>query len=314
MNPTAQTPTPVTAHDAESVVVGVEVGPAIIRAGVFGKDFHLLGKTKITTRIERGPAAVIERIAKCIRYAVDECDLQISQMARIGIAVPGRVHGGTVVESSPELLWEDINLQTAIAGQFEVPVSIGQLYERAALGVLTLEVDPPTPRFAAIFVGPQIGAGVCVEGEWQDLTPLRSDAADAAEIENLQRHVLATLPHPVFGEFRGRDFRKALKKTENFAIRDYAHRLADLAGECAARIHRQFSTEAIALGGGLLDELKDEILSRAQASFSRMSGAPAPSIPTLMASRLGDLAPITGAAIWTASQPSALTAPLLASV
>lgn len=311
MNPTAQTPTPATAHTAESVVVGVEVGPAIIRAGVFGKDFHLLGKTKITTRIERGPAAVIERIAKCIRYAVDECDLQIAQMARIGIAVPGRVHGGTVVESSPELLWEDINLQTAIAGQFEVPVSIGQLYERAALGVLTLEVDPPVPRFAAIFVGPQIGAGVCVEGEWQDLSPLQSDAA---EIENLQRHVLATLPHPVFGEFRGRDFRKALKKTENLAIRDYTHRLADLAGECAARIHRQFSTEVIALGGGLLDELKDEILSRAQASFSRKSGASASTLPALMASRLGDLAPITGAAIWTASQPAALSGPLLAGV
>lgn len=309
MTPATDNLSSATAIAPETVVVGVEIGPAIIRAGVFGKNFHLLGKTKITTRIERGPAAVIERIAKCIRYAVDECDLQMSQVVQIGIAVPGKVHGGTVVESSPELLWEDINLQTAIAGQFEVPVSIGQLYERAALGVLTLEIDRPVQRFAAIFVGPQIGAGVCLDGEWQDLTPLQAEAAD---VENLQRHVMATLPHPVFGEFRGRDFRKALKKTDSVAIRDYAHRLADLAGECAARIHRQFSTEVIALGGGLLDEMKDEILARAQASLRRNSDSSAQPLPTLIASRLGDLAPITGAAIWTASQPSALTGPLVA--
>ncbi len=311
MNPASHNLSSATAVASETVVVGVEVGPAIIRAGVFGKDFHLLGKTKITTRIERGPAAVIERIAKCIRYAVDECDLQMSQVAQIGIAVPGKVHGGTVVESSPELLWEDINLQTAIAGQFEIPVSVGQLYERAALGILTLEIDQPVQRFAAIFVGPQIGSGVCVDGEWQDLTPLQRDAAD---VENLQRHVLATLPHPVFGEFRGRDFRKALKKTDNQAIRDYTNRLADLAGECAARLHRHFSTDIIALGGGLLDEMKEEILARAQASFSRNSSSSTQPLPILVASRLGDLAPITGAAIWSASQPPVLTGPLVATV
>lgn len=311
MNPPTHNLAPAAAVAPETVVVGVEVGPAIIRAGVFARNFHLLGKTKITTRIERGPAAVIERIAKCIRYAVDECDLQMSQVAQIGIAVPGKVHGGTVVESSPELLWEDINLQTAIAGQFEIPVSIGQLYERAALGILTLETDRTVQRFAAIFVGPQIGVGVCVDDEWRDLTPLLTKPADA---DHLQRHVLATLPHPIFGEFRGRDFRKALKKTENLAIRDYVNQLADLAGECAARIHRHFSTEVIALSGGLLDEMADEILARAQASFNRNSSSLPQPPPTLIASRLGDLAPITGAAIWSASQPSALPGPLVATV
>ena len=139
-------------------------------------------------------------------------------------------------------------------------------------------------------------------------------AMGAHRADHLQRHVLATLPHPIFGEFRGRDFRKALKKTENLAIRDYVNQLADLAGECAARIHRHFSTEVIALSGGLLDEMADEILARAQASFNRNSSSLPQPPPTLIASRLGDLAPITGAAIWSASQPSALPGPLVATV
>lgn len=285
-----------------AVAVGVEVGSAIIRAGVFTKGRHLLGKTKITTRIERGPVAVMGRIAKCIRYAIDECDLQMAQVARIGVAVPGRIAGGAVVESCPELLWENVPLQAVIAGQFEIPVSIGQLHELATLGILSSELDRPVNRFAAIFVAPQCGAGVCLDGEWQDLTPLRIDDGDA---ERLRRNILAARPHPLFGQFRGRDFRKALKKTENLALREYVGVLADAAGECAARIQRRFAPEVIVLGGGLLDETKDEILSRAQARFEQIvSTSRTVHEPPLRltASRLGDLAPITGAAVWAEQQ------------
>lgn len=302
-----------TSGSPDAVTVGVEVGSAIIRAGVFTDGHHLLGKTKITTRIERGPAAVMERIAKCIRYAVDECDLQMAQVARIGIAVPGRIAGGAVVESCPELLWENVPLQAALAGQFEVPVFIGQLYELAALGILSVELERSPGRFAAIFVAPQCGAGVCLDGAWQDLTPLRTDDTDA---ERLRRNILAVRPHPLFGQFRGRDFRKAIKKSESPALREYVNTLADAAGECAARIQLRFAPEVIVLGGGLLDEMKDELLSHAQARFEQIissSGTAPQPLPSLIASRLGDLAPITGAAVW-AEQQTISSAPLVGAV
>jgi len=58
--------------------VGVELGPAIIRAGVFSESLKLIGKTKFSTKLERGPMSVIERVAKCIHYAADECDLPVA--------------------------------------------------------------------------------------------------------------------------------------------------------------------------------------------------------------------------------------------
>lgn len=283
-----------------SVVVGVEVGPKIIRAGVCDRHLHLLGKTKITTRLERGPAAVSERIAKCIRYAVDECDLQMSQVERIGIAVPGRLRNDAVVEFCPEIRWENVPLQSAIAAQFDVPVVVGQLYELATLGIFTLEFNPPPGSLAAIFVAPQIGGAIRIDGGWQDLAPLQSAVENA---EALTRMILATRPHPLFDQFRARDFRKALKKTESTAIRDYVTELATAAGECAALLHRQFSPEVIALAGGLMDELKEEILTQAQATLNRILSPSSGSVPTLVASKLGDLAAVAGAAVWARKQP-----------
>jgi len=279
----------------ESFPVGIEVGPAIIRAGVFDSDYHLLGKTKITTRPERGSGAVIERIVKCLRYAVDECDLSMSQLSEVGIAVSGRISRDGVVESCPELLWEDVPLQAALTAQLDAKLQVGQIHRLAALSIRSLEINRPVPRFAAIFLAPQIGAGISIDDQWQDLTALPHNPE---EEDALSRNILATLPQSPFTHYRGRDFRKALRKAENIAVRNYVAQIAEAAGICAARIHRQYSPGVIAVGGGLIDEMKDDILAIAQASFERAVQATGGTLPLLLPSRLGDLAAITGAAIW----------------
>ncbi len=296
---------------ANPVVVGVEIGPAIIRAGVFTTGGHaLLGKTKISTKLERGPEIVVERIARCIRYAVDECDLEMEQVSRIGVAAPGQILGDAVVASSPDLGWENVPLQTRLAARFDLPIAVGQLYNVAALGILAAELQHPVQRFAAVFVGPQIGAGVRIGGQWQELSALRTP--DAGE-QQLRSHIIAAQSHPVFGGFRGRDFRKALKKSENIAMREYVGRLAGLAGEAAARLHQAFALETIVLGGALMDEMKEEILTKARAAFEHRSPRGSQNSCALLASDLGDLAPITGAAIWATHRCADLAAGLVTS-
>lgn len=286
-------------RSAAEFLVGVEVGPAIIRAGVFDSHYHLLGKTKITTRIERGSAAVIERIIKCVRYAVDECDLSMSQISEIGIAVSGRVSQNGIVESCPEMQWQGVPLQASLEVQLNTKVGVGQLHQLGALGIRSLEIDKPVPRFAAIFLAPQIGAGISIDDQWQDLNSLHDAPVDA---DALSRNILAIIPHPQFEYYRGRDFRKALRKTESVELRNYVTRIAETAGICAALIHRHYSPEVIVLGGGFIDEMKDEILATAQASFERETQAASGTLLPLLPSRLGDLAPITGAAIWANSR------------
>src|SRR5262245_9135204 len=103
--------------------MGVDVGPVLIRAGVFLGGTRLVGKAKFNTKMERGPQAVIDRIAKCTHYAVDECDLKFNQIRGVAVGVKGWVdEAQSQVRSSSELGWSDVPLGDSLADQLALPV------------------------------------------------------------------------------------------------------------------------------------------------------------------------------------------------
>ena len=53
-------------------VIGVDFGGTKIFAGVFTRSSSASGDAKISTKADRGVEPVIERIARCVRDAVDE--------------------------------------------------------------------------------------------------------------------------------------------------------------------------------------------------------------------------------------------------
>ena len=86
--------------------VGVDFGGTKIYAGVFSESLHCVGTSKISTKASRGAEGVIERLARCVRDAVDECDLDLKQVKGIGIGAPGAVDAekGKVI-FAPNLGW-----------------------------------------------------------------------------------------------------------------------------------------------------------------------------------------------------------------
>ena len=66
-------------------LVGVDLGGTKILAGVFSPQLKLLQTAKLSTKSDRGFEAVVERIARCVRDAVDEADLTLKQVRGIGI-------------------------------------------------------------------------------------------------------------------------------------------------------------------------------------------------------------------------------------
>src|SRR5689334_16523272 len=146
---------PDSAERTASCYVGVEVGPAIIRAGVFSPDLALLGKTKFSTKIERGAGGVIPRIEKCIRYAVDECNLHMDEVASIGVGVPGLVSElNGCVRTAPQLAWRDVPLKEQLEDLVSLPVAVANAHNLGTLGIYSQEVKSAPLRFAAIFLGP----------------------------------------------------------------------------------------------------------------------------------------------------------------
>ena len=96
----------------QEFVVGVDLGGTKILAGVFDSSFNCIGQAKLRTKPERGFDAVVERIARCARDAVDECDMTLKQLNGLGIGAPGAVNvaDGRVI-FAPNLGWKDVPLK-----------------------------------------------------------------------------------------------------------------------------------------------------------------------------------------------------------
>jgi glucokinase len=283
------------ARRTDRYCVGVEVGPALIRAGVFASNGALVGKTKFSTKIERGAGGVIPRIEKCIRYAVDECDLLMEEIVAIGVGVPGRVSEETgLVTSAPQLAWRDVMLGPQLEDDLDRPVAVANSHNLGALGVYSLEAKSRPTTLAAIFLGPLITGGFIADGNWENLEQhVAREVAGAA----LDANILGAVDRPEFEHYRSRDFRKALRRG-NEAVRAFALEIAAKAGEVAAALIDGAAPETIVIGGGMLDEMRDDLLRIVRDSAVRELNAPWPDTTSLVASSLGDLAPITGAGIW----------------
>ena len=281
--------------------IGVEVSPAIIRAGVFSPALHLVGKTKFSTKVERGPEAVIERIAKCIRYVADECDLPLDRVAAVGVGVPGRVNeSADLVAEVPELAWEDVPLGVELEKRLALPVCIGQAFNFGTLGIFSQEAKRGPRSFIALFLGPVIGGGVIRDGQLENLNGL---ADGGLTFEAPERNIFTSLQPSEFRDFRSRDFRKALRRG-NDAVRQFVQQIAMESGRIAAQLAMRYSPETVAFGGGMLDEMKSEIMRIAEESFRNTMRFREAKMPVFLASTLGDLAVVTGAATWAAQRHS----------
>jgi glucokinase len=105
------------------LIVGVDLGGTKILAGVFTPQLKLLQTAKLSTKSGRGFEAVVDRIARCVRDAVDEADLSLKNVKALGIGAPGAVDPETgEVVFAPNLEWKDAPLKRELEKLLGVPV------------------------------------------------------------------------------------------------------------------------------------------------------------------------------------------------
>src|SRR5436190_16402229 len=149
-----------------SHVVGVDLGGTKILAGVFDLKLQPLGTTKFSTKAQRGPEAVIERVARCVQDAIDECDLSTKQVRAVGIGAPGAVdpeHGDVVF--APNLGWKDVAVVKELEKRLDVPVFLENDCHVCMLGVYEQELKAKPQHAVGIFIGTGIGGGLIINGE-----------------------------------------------------------------------------------------------------------------------------------------------------
>lgn len=317
-------------NPSKEYFVGVDLGGTKILAGVFNAKLELKGTTKLSTKADRGVEEVIDRIARCVKEAVDECDLNLSQVRGIGIGAPGAVdtEAGRVIFAPNLPGWKDVPLKKNLEKLLDVPVFLGNDCNVCTLGVFDQEYKAKPRDLIGIFIGTGIGGGLILNGDLyhgHNLTAgeighmvievngpkcgcgnrgcfeaLASRTAIFREILTAVKDGQETLLTDMLGkdlsDMRSGDLRKAIRRGDKLATK-VVEAAAEFAGIGVANLINLLNPEIVVIGGGVIEALADEMMptlikaAKEHVMPGTMSGI------EIKASKLGDNAGITGAAV-----------------
>lgn len=315
--------------DKAEYVLGVDVGGTKIYAGVFDSSLECLGRARVSTKAQRGPDAVIERIARCVMDAVDECDLSLKQIKGIGIGAPGAVdaESGKVI-FAPNLEWKDVPLKKELEKQLDVSVFLENDCNTCMMGVYATELKSKPRHAVGVFIGTGIGGGLILNGELFSgfnhtagevghmvlevngpkcscgnngcFEALASRTAIFRKIQTAvkdgQKTILTDMLGPGLEDLRSGDLRKAIRRGDKFVDR-VVEEAAEYTGIAVANLINLFGPEIVVLGGGLIEALEDEMMAIIiETAMDYVMPGTAKGVE-IIASKLGDDAGIVGGAV-----------------
>ena len=308
---------------------GVDLGGTKILAGLFDGELNCLGRAKLSTKSERGPEEVIERIARCVRDAVDECDLDLKQVKAVGIGAPGTIDSGNGrVLFAPNLKWEDVPLKKALEKALGLPVFVENDANAAMLGVYETELSSKPRHVIGIFLGTGIGGGIILDGKlYSGFTGTAGEighmviqvggpkcncgnqgcfealASRTAIFRRLteavaagKKTILTESLGPDLKDLRSGDLRKAIKKGDKL-VENIVEEAAEYTGIAVANLINLFNPEVVVLGGGVIDALGDEMMAIILETAQDYGMSGAMKGVDIVASKRGDDAGIVGAAV-----------------
>lgn len=317
------------ASKSENLVIGVDLGGTKILAGVFDRGLKCVSQAKMTTKSQRGADEVIERVARCVRDAVDEGDLDLKQVKGIGIGAPGAVdpESGKVI-FAPNLQWHDVPLKKALEKDLGIPVFVENDCNICTLGVYEAELESKPKNMVGIFLGTGIGGGLIINGKLYSgfnktagelghmilevggpkcgcgnrgcFEALASRSAIFRRIQTAikegQKTVLTEMLGDNLDEMKSGDLRKAIKRGDKF-IEKVVEEAAEYTGIAVANLINILNPDTIVLGGGVIEQMEDQMMAIiVETAHDYALDGTAEGIE-ILASKLGDNAGITGGAV-----------------
>jgi len=146
--------------------IGVDLGGTKILAGLFDSDFKLLARAKQPTNAEQGGQAVFARIIQLVDSIISESSVDRSQVAGMGLAVPGQIVPGTrTVRYAPNLDWRDFDLSSLIPSSWSWPVFIENDVRMGTYGEWRQGAAKGSRHVLGVFCGTGVGGGLILNDQ-----------------------------------------------------------------------------------------------------------------------------------------------------
>lgn len=145
---------------------GVDVGGTTVKLGLFDVQGALLDKWEIPTVTANQGEAILPDVAKSIRDKMEEKGLKETDVAGIGIGVPGPVdRNGLLVGRAVNLGWDSLDIPKTLGAYIKVPVKAANDANVAAFGEMWQGGGKGYENMVAVTLGTGVGGGIIVDGK-----------------------------------------------------------------------------------------------------------------------------------------------------
>ncbi|TYP49786.1 ROK family protein [Thermosediminibacter litoriperuensis] len=150
----------------KKIAVGIDLGGTKIATCAMDEAGNLLEKTELPTLAKEGPEKVIERMKRSVYEVLKRLDLSLSDIAGIGIGVPGPMDAKRGRVKNPPNLpgWKDIPLLSIMEEEFNIPVFMENDANAAAIAENLFGAGKGVKNFIYITISTGIGGGAITNG------------------------------------------------------------------------------------------------------------------------------------------------------
>jgi len=148
-------------------IVGVDLGGTNVRAAVTTRDGRIIGEGRESSLASEGVDVTIGQIIKSIRSAVKSAGVELSEVAGIGMGVPGWHNSkeGITMWSPNFKDWHGVQLLAPIKQDLGLPAFMGNDVNVAALGEFKFGAGKDVNTLVMLTLGTGIGGGIIIDGK-----------------------------------------------------------------------------------------------------------------------------------------------------
>jgi glucokinase len=296
------------------VVVGVDMGGTKLYGALSDLGGNILDEFNIPQHGTQGEES-FNTLRRMLDTLLASPKLEGRRVRGIGVGVPGiTLHEQGIVSWAYTLNWKDFPLKARLKEHYDLPITVENDTNLAALGEMWFGVQEPVQNMIIIAIGTGIGAGIIIDGalyrgsheasgeignmvpgreflgkNYQDFGALETVASGTGIAERARQSLRSEPGNINLDTLLSEDVFDAARQGQKWAWK-VIDETVDYLAIAIANLTAAFDPELIVLGGGVsrsADLLVEPILKRINGALPRL--------PRLAVSTLGPRATVMGA-------------------
>ena len=178
--------------------LGIDIGGSTFKVGVVADDGESLGSTRVSSTLDQGLEAGLERLYECVEHVVADSGSTWDEIKAIGVAAPGTMDIPKGVVFHPFNLpgWENLPLRDEVSERFGKPAVLQNDANAAAYGEYWVGAAREASSLMFWTLGTGIGGGIVIDGKI--LTGAHSHAGECGHMV-IQMDGGERSPHGIHG-------------------------------------------------------------------------------------------------------------------